>query len=77
MFILGGLQPLMVGMTFLVFVATGGELTPQRVFTTLSLLSQLWRTNGFFLIWNFFFLNEVSVALQRIQVTTVCDEYLI
>ncbi len=58
----------MMGVTFLTFVATGGELTPQRVFTTLSLLTLLRRTNGTFLIRGFFLLNEASVALHRIQV---------
>ena len=67
----GCLQPLMVGMTFLVFVAAGGELTPQRVFTTLSLLSQLRRTSGAYLVRSFFLLNEASVALQRIQVPLI------
>ena len=59
---------LMMGVTFLVFVATGGELTPQRVFTTLSLLHHLRRTNGAFMIRSFFLLNEASVALSRIKV---------
>ena len=57
-----------MGVTFLIFVAVGGELTPQRVFTTLALLNHVRRTNGIYLIRNFFHLNEASVALSRIQI---------
>ena len=68
LFTFAGFQQLMTGVTFLTFVATGGELTLQRVFTTISLLILLKRNAGTFLIRGFFLLYEVSVALKRIQV---------
>ena len=67
-FIFGGVMPIMMGLTFTVFVVSGGELTSQRVFTTLSIVNPLRLTSITFVVNSFFLLYETRVALKRIQV---------
>ncbi len=64
----GGISPFIFGTTFLVYVGAGGELTAQRVFTTLSLINVLRRISVTFIVRCFFNLYEASVANSRIQV---------
>ena len=59
---------LMLFLSFVGFVATGGELTPRKVFTTLSLIEFLRRTSMSYMSRSLFFVYEVKVALVRIQV---------
>lgn len=68
-FNLGIVVPVMMALTFIVFTATGGELTPRRVFTTLSLIGFLRRSSVAFLVRCFFLVYEARVALVRIQVS--------
>ena len=60
--------PFMMAVTFIVFTAAGGELTPRRVFTTLSLIGFLRRSSIAFIVRCFFLVYEARVALVRIQV---------
>ena len=64
----GGAISIMMGLTFLTFIGTGGKLTTQRVFTTLSLVVFLNRISVDFIVRCFFLLSEATVALNRIQV---------
>ena len=56
-------------MLFTTYVKTGGELTPKRVFTTLSLLIILRLTSIHFLVQSLLGLNEGRVASARITVS--------
>ena len=67
----GGLITLVFGVTFLVYAGSGGELSAQRVFTTLSLVNILRRISVTFIVRCFFLLYEASVANSRIQVCLV------
>lgn len=60
----------MQGLTFIVFLAMTNpeELTAQRVFSSLALLSLLRRIGGAHLIKGIFLTHEVKVAVQRLQV---------
>lgn len=60
--------PLMMALTFITFAAVGGEVTPRRVFTTLSLIGFLRRSSIAFIVRCFFLVYEARVALVRIQV---------
>ena len=62
---------LYMAITFIMFVRTGGVLTPRRVIVTLSLLGFLRTVSATFLIRAIFLLFEARVALTRIQVNTV------
>ena len=64
----GSLQ-VMIGISVIVFLTTGGNLTTQRLFTTLSLVSALNSRSGINLVVSFFYLYEVMVALSRIEVS--------
>lgn len=65
-----GILQLMQGLTFIVFLAmTNREnLTAQRVFSSLALLSLLRRIGGAHLIKAIFLTHEVKVAVKRLQV---------
>ena len=65
----GGVVPFMFGTMFLVYAGNGGELTVQRVFTTLSLVIFLRRVTLLFMVRCFFLLYEASIANTRIQVS--------
>ena len=56
-------------MLFTTYVKMGGELTPKRIFTTLSLLTILRLTSIHFLILSLLGLNEGRVASTRITVS--------
>ena len=60
--------PFMMALTFITFAAVGGEVTPRRVFTTLSLIGFLRRSSIAFIVRCFFVVYEARVALVRIQV---------
>ena len=64
--------PVMMALTFIAFTATGGELTPRRVFTTLSLIGFLRRSSTAFIVRCFFLVYEARVAIVRIQVSRLC-----
>ena len=68
-FNIGIALPLMMALTFITFAAVGGEVTPRRVFTTLSLIGFLRRSSITFIVRCFFTVYEARVALVRIQVT--------
>ena len=59
---------LLMFLLFSVFAATGGELTPKRVFTTLSLLIVLRLTTVHFFVQNVLAMTEGRVAVVRLQV---------
>jgi hypothetical protein len=59
---------LLMFLLFSVFTAIGGELTPKRVFTTLSLLIVLRLTTVEFFILNVLAMTEGRVAVVRLQV---------
>ena len=61
--------PFMMALTFIVYAAVGGELTPRRVFTTLSLIGFLRRSSVAFIVRCFYLVYEAKVALVRIQVS--------
>ena len=54
---------------FTVYTATGGELTPKKVFTTLSLVFTLHLTTVSFLTQGILGIVEASVATRRLQVS--------
>ena len=54
---------------FTVYTATGGELTPKKVFTTLSLVFTLHLTTVSFLTVAILGVVEASVATRRLQVS--------
>ena len=60
--------PFMMAVTFLSYTAAGGELTPRKVFVTLSLIGFVRRSSIAFLVRCFFFISELRVAFVRIQV---------
>ena len=64
--------PFMMALTFIVYTAVGGELTPRRVFTTLSLIGFLRRSSIAFIVRCFYLVYEAKVALVRIQVSSGC-----
>jgi hypothetical protein len=66
----------MMALTFITFAAVGGDVTPRRVFTTLSLIGFLRRSSIAFIIRCFFTAYEARVALVRIQVTILESIYL-
>ena len=68
-FILAGVEPLILGVIFIIFIGTGGILTTQRLFTTLSLFTVLNRTCVIYLVRLSFQLYEASVSIGRIQVS--------
>ena len=59
---------LLMCLPFTVFAATGGELTPKNVFTTLSLLIILRLTTVHFFVQNVLAMTEGRVAVVRLQV---------
>ena len=59
---------LLMCLLFSVFAATGGELTPKRVFTTLSLLITLRFTTVHYFVKNVLAITEGRVAVVRLQV---------
>lgn len=61
--------PLMLFLTFIVFTASGGELTPRKLFTVLSLIEFLKRSCISYATTSLFFIYEARVALVRIQVS--------
>ena len=63
--------PFMLFLTFIGFVAAGGELTPRNVFVTLLLIEFLKRSIISYTIRSFFFAYEARVALARIQICMV------
>ena len=67
-FYLVSLTPLMY-IIFATYAGTGGELTPKKVFTTLSLLLVLRLTVTFFSK-NVLYMVESRVAVVRLQVTS-------
>ena len=54
--------------TFVAYTLLGGELTVRRLFTFLSLLHLCRRSVNTFFVRGLFMINEVTVALGRIQV---------
>lgn len=62
---------------FSVYAATGGVLTPKKVFTTLSLLIVLRLTTVHFLVQNFLAFAEGRVATIRLQVSTCMTCYVL
>ena len=64
---------LLMFLIFSVFMATGGELTPKKVFTTLSLLilMQLITIHSF--AFNVLAMAEGRVAIVRLQVRSRCS----
>lgn len=67
----GGVVTFIFGTTFLVYAGSGGELSAQRVFTTLALVDLLRRISVTLIVHCFFLLYEASVANSRIQVCFV------
>ncbi len=59
---------LMAFVVFCVYTATGGDLTPKKVFTTLSLIYVLRLVTIHHLILNVVGFSEAHVALTRIKV---------
>jgi hypothetical protein len=59
---------LMMFIIFTAFAATGGVLTPKKVFTTLSLLVVLRSTSIYYLVLNIPAMVEGRVATVRLQV---------
>ena len=55
--------------TFLTYTLLGGELTVGRLFTFLSLLNLCRRSITTFFVRGIFLINEVTVAVRRIQVS--------
>ena len=72
-----GSTTLIFGVTFLVFIGAGGELSTQKVFTTLALFNVLCRTNIIYAVRCFFQMYEASVGVQRIQVGYIVTIILI
>jgi len=70
-FNVGGSITFIFGTTFLVYAGTGGELTAQKVFTTLSLVNVLRQITVIFVVDAFYLMYEASVANTRIQVSYV------
>lgn len=64
------LLQVIVGVTFLVFIGSGEQLTARALFTSLVLVDALKGTTGTYLIKGFFQAYEATVAIKRIQ---VCD----
>ena len=62
-----------MAITFLIYVGTGGQLTPRRVIVTLSLLGFLRQISASFLIRSIFLIFESKVAFARIQVSKSCN----
>lgn len=59
---------LLMFLVFTVFTATGGELTPKKIFTTLSLLITLRITNVDYMVLNILSMSEFKVVMTRLQV---------
>ena len=59
---------LLMFLLFSTYTATGGELTPKKVFTSLSLLIFLRLTTVHFFIQNVLAMTEGRVAVVRLQV---------
>ena len=59
---------LAMSIVILTFAGTGGQLTPRRVFTVLSLVTALRRTNFNFFVRALFQVSELRVAQVRIKV---------
>ena len=59
---------LVMSIVILSFAGTGGQLTPRRVFTVLSLVTALRRTNFNFFVRALFQVSELRVAQVRIKV---------
>ena len=59
---------LAMSIVILTFAGTGGQLTPRRVFTVLSLVTALRRTNFNFFVRALFHVSELRVAQVRIKV---------
>ena len=55
-------------LVFSVFTATGGELTPKNLFTTLSLLITLRLSSVDITILNILSISDIKVAITRLQV---------
>ena len=59
---------LLMFLVFTVFTATGGELTPRNIFTTLSLLITLRVTSVDYMVLNILSMSEFKVVITRLQV---------
>ena len=62
---------LVVYVTFIIYTANGGQLTPKKVFTTISLLLILRLTSVHFLVNSILGVVEARVAAVRLQVRYV------
>ncbi len=62
---------LIVYIVFAVYTATGGDLTPKKLFTTLSLLIVIRTTTVYAFIVNTLAMVEGRVATVRLQVLTM------
>jgi len=65
----GGSITFIFGTTFLVYAGSGGELTAQQVFTTLSLVNVLRVVILIYVVNGFYHMYDASVANARIQVS--------
>lgn len=61
--------PFIMALIFISYTATGGILTPRKVFTTLFLVSFLSKVGILFVVNALFLVSEGRVAVQRIQVS--------
>ena len=68
---------LATSIVILTFAGTGGQLTPRRVFTVLSLVTALRRTNFNFFVQALFQVSELRVAQVRIKVCSGTLFYLL
>ena len=64
---------LLMFLVFTVYIVTGGELTPKKVFTTLSLLIVLRLTSTHFFVQNVLAVTEGRVAVVRLQVSSMLN----
>lgn len=62
---------LMMALVFLPYTATGGILTPRKVFSTLFLFTILAKFSIYFVVKCLFYTSEARVALRRIKVVKV------
>ena len=67
-FNIGVANSFLMAITFLSYTAAGGELTPRKVFVTLSLIDVVRRTSFHYLVQCIFFISEIRVAFVRLQV---------
>ena len=60
---------------FSVFTATGGQLSPRIIFTTLSLLITLRLSSVDYVVRNILSMSEIHVAIARLQVRSRIDHH--